>query len=307
VKLSKVWRANLLLLLTAIIWGFAFVPQRLGANAVGPLTYNALRFGLASLVMLLAYPLIRRLEPAGPSAWKPVIVASCLAGVVLFAGSFFQTAGLLYTGAGKAGFITGLYVVLVPLIGLFWKQRTGLATWLGALLAVAGLYLLSVTDDFRILPGDLLVMVGALCWAFHVQALGYFSRRVDPLRLALGQFIVNAILSSVAALLFERNDYASLLSSVVPVLYGGLLSVGVAYTLQVIAQKDTHPAHAALIMVLEAVFAVLAGWLLLGELFGARELLGCGLMLAGMLLSQLGPFFKFAALSGPPVPALPEE
>lgn len=306
-KLSKVWRADLLLLLTAIIWGFAFVPQRIGANAIGPFTYNGLRFGLASLVLVLAYPLISRLEPVGPTGWKQVIGASCAAGLVLFAGATFQTAGLLFTGAGKAGFITGLYVVLVPLLGLFWKQRTGLATWLGALLAVVGLYLLSVTEDFRILPGDLLVMIGALCWALHVQALAYFSRRVDPLRLAIGQFIVTAVLSLAAGLLFERNDIASLASSVVAILYGGLLSVGVAYTLQVIAQKDTHPAHAALILVLESVFAVLAGWLLLGEQFGARELLGCGLMLAGMLLSRLGPFFKLGAVSGAPVSLAPEE
>ncbi len=305
--MSKVWRANLLLLLTAAIWGFAFVAQRVGASAVGALTYNALRFGLASVVMVLAYPLISRLEPAGPRAWKPVIVASCLVGLALFAGSTLQTAGLVYTSAGKGGFITGLYVVLVPLLGLFWKQRTGLVTWLGVLLAVVGLYLLSVTEDFRILPGDLLVMIGAVCWTLHIQAVAYFSRRVDTLRLAIGQFIVTAILSTLGGLLFEHNNPASLASSLIPVLYGGLLSAGVAFTLQVIAQKDTHPAHASLILVLEAMFAVVGGWLLLGEQLGARELLGCGLMLAGMLLSQMGPLFSPGAASAAVAPLSPED
>jgi len=307
-KLSAHWRANLLLLLTAGIWGFAFVPQQLGANAVGPLTYNALRFGLASLALVALYPLIRRLEPAtGSASLRPLVLASCAAGLVLFGGSFFQTAGLQQTSVGKAGFITGLYVVLVPLLGLFWKQRTGLFTWLGVLLAVAGMYLLSVTEDLRILPGDLLVMAGALCWALHVQAVGYFSRRVDPLLLAIGQFIVNTLLSLAAGLAFERSDAAGLAASVVPVLYGGLLSVGVAYTLQVVAQKDTHPAHAALILVLESVFAVLAGWLLLSEQLSARELLGCALMLAGMLLSQLAPFIRLRLASGASAPLASQE
>ena len=306
-SLSKRWRANLLLLLTAAIWGGGFVAQRAGATTIGPMTFNALRFGLASIALLAAYRLVRRFEPEGPSGWKAVIAGSCAVGLMLFLGTSFQTAGLKYTGAGKAGFITGLYVVLVPLLGLFWKQRTVPATWLGALLALAGLYLLSVTEDFRILPGDLLVMVGALFWAFHVQAVGFFSRRLDPLRLSIGQYVVTAVLSLAVGLFLEQNTFASISALAIPILYGGLFSVGVAFTLQVIAQKDTHPGHAAVILVSESMFAVLAGWLLLGEQFGARELLGCGLMLAGMILSQLGPYLNLRPASAVVVPLSPEE
>ena len=292
-KEPKLWRANLLLLLTAAIWGFGFVAQRAGALRLGPLSYNALRFGLASVALLAAYRLIRRFEPAVPTPWKTVIKGSALIGVILFAATTFQTAGLQFTGAGKAGFITGLYVVLVPVLGLLWKQRTGPATWLGGLLALAGLYLLSVSEDFRIQPGDLLVMVGALMWTLHVQAVGYFSRKIDPLKLSIGQFVTTALLSLGAGLLFEPGGLGDLSGALIPILYGGLFSVGVAFTLQVIAQKDTHPGHAAVIMVSEAMFAVLAGWLLLGEKFGGRELAGCVLMLAGMLLSQAGPFLPW--------------
>ncbi len=289
-KDRKLWRANGLLLLTAAIWGFGFVAQRAGALRIGPFTYNALRFGLAALAMLAAYRLIRRFEPLVVTGRKVVLTASAAIGLILFAATTFQTAGLQFTGAGKAGFITGLYVVLVPVLGLFWKQRTGPATWIGGLLALAGLYLLSVSEDFRVQPGDLLVMIGAVMWTLHVQAVGYFSRRVDPLKLSIGQYVVTALLSLGAGLLFEPNPLSSLGGAAIPILYGGLFSVGVAFTLQVIAQKDTHPGHAAVIMVSESMFAVLAGWLLLGEQFGGRELAGCGLMLAGMLLSQAGPF-----------------
>ena len=292
-KMTRLWRANLLLLLTAAIWGFGFVAQRAGAMRIGPFSYNALRFSLACIALLAGYRLIRRFEPAVPSAWKAIAWGSAAIGLILFAATTFQTAGLQFTGAGKAGFITGLYVVLVPLMGLFWKQRTGPATWLGAGLALAGLYLLSVSEDFRIQPGDLLVMGGALMWALHVQAVGYFSRRLDPLKLSIGQFLVTALLSLAAGLLFEPSPLGNLAGATIPILYGGLFSVGIAFTLQVIAQKDTHPGHAAVIMVSESMFAVLAGWLLLGEQFGPRELAGCGLMLAGMVLSQLGPFLPW--------------
>jgi drug/metabolite transporter (DMT)-like permease len=299
-KITKIWRANLLLLLTAAIWGFGFVAQRAGALQIGPLTYNALRFGLAGVALLAGYGFIRRYEPAFPSSRKAVVGAGCAAGTILFIATSLQTAGLQFTGAGKAGFITGLYVVLVPVLGLFWKQRTGPATWLGGLLAVAGLYLLSVSADFKVMPGDLLVMAGALMWALHVQAIGYFSRKVDSLKLSIGQFLITALFSLGAGLIFEHNTFGALGGAAIPILYGGLFSVGVAFTLQVVAQKDTHPSHAAVIMVSESMFAVLAGWLLLGEQFGGRELAGCGLMLAGMLLSQAGPFLhlKAAALRG---------
>ena len=291
---ARLWRANGLLLFASFIWGMGFIAQSLGASGMGPFSFNALRFALGGLSLLAALPLIRRFEPAVPGGVKELVLAGLAAGAALFAGSSLQTAGLLYTLPGKAGFITGLYVVIVPLLGLFWRQKTGPLVWLGCALAVVGLYFLSVSGDFRLSFGDALILAGAFCWAVHVQIIGYFSRRVDPIRIAVVQFLVTAALSLAAGLFFERPSAAAVIATLPAVLFGGLLSVGVAFTLQVVGQKDTHPGHAALIMVSEAMFAVLGGWLVMGERLGARELAGCGLMLAGMLLAVAAPYLQRA-------------
>ena len=212
-----------------------------------------------------------------------------LAGLVLFAGASLQQVGIVYTTAGKAGFVTGLYVVIVPLLGLLWGQRTPGMTWAGAVLAAVGLYLLTVTDGFTLAEGDGLVLVGAFFWAAHVLLIGRLSGRyVEPVLLACLQFSVCAVLSLIVALATEPVTLQGLEAAALPILYGGLLSVGVAYTLQVVAQRDAPPAHAAIILSLETVFAVLAGWLWLNETLTERGLFGCGLMFAGMLLSQWG-------------------
>jgi drug/metabolite transporter (DMT)-like permease len=299
----RIWRANAILLLTAAIWGFGFVAQRLGATGLGAFSFNALRFTLGALALLAALPLVRRFEPAVASSSRAVILAGLAAGAILFAGSSLQTIGLIYTLPGKAGFITGLYVVLVPALGLFWRQRTSSWVWLGALLAVAGLYFLSVRENFTVQLGDALILLGAFFWAAHVQVIGYFSRRVDPIRVAISQFVVTALLSLAAGLLFETPSLAGIRATLPAVLFGGLLSVGVAFTLQVVGQKDTHPGHAAVIMVSEAMFAVLGGWLLMGEHLGARELTGCGLMLAGMLLSVAAPYLRQPTPVSTPAPS----
>lgn len=291
---ARLWRANALLLLTAAIWGMGFVAQRLGATGLGPFSYNALRFGLGAAALLAVLPLIRRFEPEVPATRRELAAAGLAAGAVLFTASSLQTAGLQFTMPGKAGFITGLYVVIVPILGLFWRQKSGVMVWLGAVLAVAGLYFLSVSDDLAIQTGDLLVLAGALFWAAHVQVVAYFSRRVDPIRMAVGQFLVTALLSLLAGLLWETPTLQGVYDTLPAILFGGLLSVGVAFTLQVIGQKDTHPGHAAVIMVSEAMFAVLGGWLLLGERLGSRELLGCGFMLVGMLLAVAAPFLRLS-------------
>jgi len=285
-------RADLLLLLTAAIWGFAFVAQRVGMAHVGPFTFNGVRFALGSLslvpLLLFAprreHPSRRWLPPTRPGilAW-----GGGLAGLCLFAGASLQQVGLVYTTAGNAGFITGLYVVLVPILGLLVRQRTHPGAWLGAGLAAVGLYFLSVTEDFRIARGDFLVLVGAVFWAAHVLIIGWLSPRVEALKLAILQFAACALLSLGTAAAVETITLEGLRLALVPILYGGLCSVGIAYTLQVVAQKDAHPAHAAILLSLEAVFAAIGGGLMLGEVLGRRSLLGCGLMLAGMLLSQL--------------------
>ncbi|HSM89411.1 MAG TPA: DMT family transporter [Desulfobacterales bacterium] len=282
-------KSDVILLLTAAIWGFAFVAQRIGMDHVGPFTYNGVRFALGSLT--LAPLLLAARPPAGPiaapMASRRFIFGGGALGAVLFVAASLQQMALLYTTAGKAGFITGLYVVIVPILGLFWSQRPSAGTWAGALLCAAGLYLLSVTADFQMASGDLLVLVSAVFWSFQVLLVAWLSPRTRPVELAFYQFSVCSLLSLIAAAWFETVAWASIYAASMPILYGGVLSVGVAYTLQVVAQRDAHPAHASILMSLEAVFAAWGGWLLLDETLSLRGWTGCALMLAGMLLSQL--------------------
>jgi drug/metabolite transporter (DMT)-like permease len=288
---SAVLANDALLLLTAAIWGFAFVAQRAGMEHVGPFWFTAVRFALGSLSLLPLVLLRRRTarrstEPAGVPRLR-VMPAGLLAGAVLFGGAALQQVGMVWTSAGKAGFITGLYVVLVPLVGLFWGERAGWPRWLAALLAAAGLFLLTVTRSLALERGDLFVLVGALFWTAHVRLLGWLSPRTDPVALACTQFAVCALLSAIAAAVSEPLAFDALIAAGLPILYGGLLSVGVAYTLQVVAQRRAPPAHAAVLLSLETVFAALGGALVLGERLGPRALLGCALMFAGMICSQL--------------------
>jgi drug/metabolite transporter (DMT)-like permease len=281
-----------LLLLTAFIWGFAFVAQRVGMEHVGPFGFNGVRFALGCLVLL---PLLCKSgirawggHAAAPGLLSPSSLGGgLLAGLVLFAGASFQQVAMVYTTAGNAGFITGLYVVLVPIIGIALRQRTHTGTWIGAALAAVGLYLLSVVDQFTISPGDLLVLIGAFFWAVHVHIIGWLSPRQDPLRIAFLQYVACAGLSLLVAGSIEQNTVDRYLAAALPILYGGVLSVGVAYTLQVVAQTKAKPAHAAIILSLEAVFAAIGGWIILGETLSPRALAGCVLMLCGMLASQL--------------------
>ncbi len=282
-------QADLLLLLVALIWGFGFVAQRVGMEHLGPYAFNGIRFLLGGLCLL---PLaLRRTSVSTEQKNRRIslIKAGSLAGVVLFIAATLQQVGLQYTTAGKAGFITGLYVVLVPMIGLLLHQRTTTGTWIGAVAAAVGLYLLSVTDDFRIARGDLLELIGALFWAGHVLVLSYLSPRTVPVRLAMTQFFVCGALSLLTGFLLETITLQAIMDAAVPILYGGVCSVGAGYTLQVVVQRKAHPSHAAILLSLESPFAALGGWLLLDEMLSGRALTGCGLMLAGMLLSQLWP------------------
>jgi drug/metabolite transporter (DMT)-like permease len=214
-----------------------------------------------------------------------------------------QQAGLVSTTAGKAGFITGLYVVLVPLAGLFWGQRAGWLRWAGVLLAAGGLYLLSVTRQFTIESGDLLVLGSALFWTGHVLLLGWLSPRTDAVALAFVQNTVCAALSGAILPFAERPSLAAIRAAAAPILYGGLLSVGVGFTLQILGQRRAPPAHAALLLSMEAVFAALGGWWILGERLGARGLAGCALMFAGMLCAQLPLLLRLRARAGRPARA----
>jgi drug/metabolite transporter (DMT)-like permease len=292
---GKTLKSDLLLLLIAAIWGGGFVAQRQGLESVGPFTFNGVRFALGSLSLL---PLVligrRRQKPfhgalpeGGPRA---LLWGGTLAGGALFLGASLQQVGMVYTTAGNAGFITGLYVVIVPLLGIWWGQRPSAGTWFGALLAATGLFLLSVTAQFTIGFGDLLELIGAFFWAGHVLLIGWLSPRLDSFKLSALQFAVCSVLSMITAFCTETVNIATILQAGGPILYGGLVSVGFAYTMQVVAQRDAHPAHTAIILSAEGVFAALWGWLLLGETLGARGMLGCCLMLAGMLCSELWNF-----------------
>lgn len=277
-----------MLLLTAAIWGFAFVAQRVGMDHMGPLTFNAIRFSLGALA-LTPILLWQRQRPVSqpPFPTKKWLLPGLITGLVLFVGATLQQIGVVGTTAGKAGFITGLYVILVPLLALTWGRRTHPAHWIGALLAVAGLYLLSIQQGFTISPYDLVVLMGAFVWAVHVHLIDRFSGSVGPVRLAILQFAVCGVLSAMGAIWFETPQWINLVDGIWPILYGAFLSVGLAYTLQVVAQRTADPSHAAVILSLEGAFAALGGWLVLNEILTPRDLVGCGLMLAGTLVSQL--------------------
>lgn len=284
---SKELEADGLLLLTACIWGFSFTAQRVGMDHVGPFMFNGVRFLLGALIMV---PFVLRSRTARPHEGRPRGVGPWVglsAGVLLFMGASFQQAGLVYTTAGNAGFITGLYVVIVPILGFFSGARTHSGTWMGAVLAAAGLYFLSVTAELTIAYGDLLVLVGALFWAIHVLVIDRVAARAEASRLAFAQFSTCAGLSLVAGLMLENASVAGLLDAALPILYGGVLSVGLAYTLQILGQRHAPPAHAAILLSFESVFAALGGWLVLDETMTPRGAMGCALMLVAMFCSQL--------------------
>jgi len=284
------WRANLLLLLTAMIWGISFAAQRQGMEHVQPFTFNAVRFGIGAFFLLPIILFNRGKQGARnqtPILSLPMVSGALCLGMVLFLGASLQQIGIVETTAGKAGFITGLYVIIVPVLGLFWKQKMGAGTWTGALLAVIGMYLLSVTEGFAISKGDFLVLISALFWAIHVLLISRFTKQFDALLLSFFQFAFCSVFSWLAALQGEIISMNGIQGAMLPILYTGIFSVGIAYTLQVVAQKRAHPAHAAIILSLESVFAVIGGYCFLHEIFSIRGLIGCGLMLAGMLISQL--------------------
>ncbi len=303
-----------MLLLTAAIWGFAFVAQRAGMGYVGPFLYNAVRFALGTLSLLPLIAVRRAMarRTAGRTE-SPAFIAPAetvsdgnlaedqasrirglasvawmvLAGVVLFVASSLQQLGIVTTSAGKAGFITGLYVVLVPLIGGFLGRRSDVGRWIGAFLAAGGLYLLSVTEKLTVAPGDLLLLLCAVFFTAHVLLIDRISRHTDPILLSAVQSGVTAVLSFVVAIIFEPVSIPAVANAWAPIAYGGIMSVGVAYSLQIVAQRTAHPTHAAILLSLEGTFAAIGGFLILGEILSARNIVGCGLMLAGMLTAQL--------------------
>lgn len=287
---SKEIKAVFILLLTAAIWGFAFVAQRAGMEHIGAFTYNGIRFALGSASLL---PIIyfsgknNKDAEAKPKAdLKTTIKSGIMAGCILFIAASFQQVGLIYTTAAKAGFITSLYIVLVPVLGIFLKQKTYSTTWIGAVTAAVGLYFLSINEDFSIQLGDLLQLIGAFFWAAHIQVIDRFVKNVDAVKLSSAQFATCSILSLITAFALEDISIGGIYLALIPILFGGIMSVGVAYTLQAVGQRYAKPAHAAIALSMEAVFAAIGGMLILKETMNLRGYFGCALMLAGMLITQ---------------------
>ena len=283
-------RADFLMLITALIWGTTFVAQRIGMDNIGPFLFTGLRFALGALALL---PLLLW-QGRGAARYEPflqrgLLLGGLLMGLALTLGINLQQVGLLFTSVTNAGFITGLYVIVVPLLGMIIGQKTGIGTWIGALLAVVGMGLLSIGADFRVASGDWIQLAGAFAWGVHVLLVSFFVSRHDAIRLAFLQFVTCAGVSLLLSLIFEQSTLAGIWLAAPALLYGGLFAVGVGYTLQVVAQRHAIASHAAVILSLEAVFAAIAGALFLDESLTTRGYLGCMLMFVGMLVAQLWP------------------
>lgn len=277
-------KSDSILLVTAAIWGFAFAFQRLGMDHIGPFLYNGIRFALGSLVL---FPFTRFNKYRSTFSWW-FVIGAMLAGTALFIASSLQQIGLVYTTAGKAGFITGLYVILVPFLGLLLHHTIGRHNWIGAVCAVIGLYLLSIHGHLSLQRGDIYVFFSAFFYAIHVHLIGHMAGRIRSGQLAFIQYATCSIFSLIVAIATEPIQAHAISLAAIPILYGGLFSVGIAYSLQIIGQKYAPPSHAVIFLSMESAFAVVGGWLILGEHMPLRGLIGCGFMLSGMLISQLG-------------------
>lgn len=286
-KKKSIWSGGLLVL-TAMIWGFAFVFQKIGAESVGTFVFNGLRFAMGALSLIPVFLIFER-EKFNKEKFKKTVIASIACGTVLFIASALQQYGIELTGsAGKAGFITGLYTVLVPIISfILYKKKGGAGVWIGAILAVVGLFLLSVGDGFSVELGDLYLLIGAFFWAGHILIIDKFIDGVSPLRFASFQFAVCAALNLIFAAFFDTFDAQAISTALVPLLYGGLASVGIAYTLQIFGQKYTDPSTAAIIFSLESVFSAIGETVVIGSVMTARGYIGCVLIFSGIILSQI--------------------
>lgn len=299
--MSKKLRANIMLVLTAFIWGSSFVAQIKGMDYLGPFTFACVRNFVGGIVLIPVIYLLAALNKKSSSeealvpktedekkAEKKILISGGIAcGLAMFVAGSFQQVGMLYTTAGKAGFITALYIVLVPILGLFIKKKVSPKIWGCVAIAACGLYLLCIKEGFTIGKGDLLVLLCAFGFSIHILIIDYYSPKTDGVKMSCIQFFICGILSAVVMFIFENPEVGLILKSWMPILYAGVLSSGVAYTLQIIAQKDTDPTIASLLLSLESVFAVLAGMLVLHEVLSGREVLGCVLMFVAIIIAQL--------------------
>jgi len=318
--MSRKLRANFLLLITSFIWGSAFVAQSAGMEHIGPFTFNAVRWLVAGIALTPFIMILNKnakdgtesledmhdaqdaRETSGKSN-KTLYLGGLCCGIIILGASSFQQVGLLYTTAGKAGFITTLYIIIVPLLGLFMRKKVGKRIWFCVLLALIGIYLLCMVENLRMNRGDFLMLFSALGYAMHIIVIDYFSPKTNALRLSQMQFLVCAFFSFVLMFVFESPELYNILISWFPIFYAAVLSGAVGFTLQIIAQKDTTPTVTALILSFEAVFAVLTGFVVLNEVLSINEVFGCILMFTAILIAQL-PEKSIAAAQ---LPEKPEE
>jgi len=289
-KKQKSWHSNIMLVLTALIWGIAFVAQSEGMNHVGAFTFNACRFLIGGLMLLPLIFFFRSSNTGRNAAGKELrtgITGGLCCGFFLFIASTLQQMGIAYTTAGKAGFITSLYIIIVPVLGLLAHKRVGWNIWISVLAAASGMYLLCVTDSFAIGKGDTLIFLCALGFSLHILIIDYFSPKASGIVISCVQFFTAGLLSTAFMFITEQPKWGGIYAAGIPILYAGILSCGVAYTLQVIAQKQVAPVIASLLMSLESVFSLLAGMLLLGEQLTPREAAGCILVFGAIILAQI--------------------
>lgn len=293
----KQMKNNAMLLLTALIWGCAFVAQSVGMDYVGPFTFNCVRCLIGSVVLIPVIVLMDRMKKkSGMSEAeirkergdiRTILTGGICCGVVLAAASSLQQFGILFTTVGKAGFITAMYIVLVPILGIFVGKKIRPLILVCVVIAVAGLYFLCMTEQLSLGKGDLFVLLCAFVFSIHILVIDHFSPLVDGVRMSAIQFLTAGLLCAVPMLVWERPVMGEILTAWMPILYAGVMSCGVAYTLQILGQKHADPAVASLLLSLESVFSVLAGWVILGQSLNGKELFGCVLMFVSIILAQL--------------------
>ena len=288
--MKKRYANNLILLIIALIWGAAFVAQSVGMDYVGPFTFNCVRTLIGGIVLIPCIAFLNRGKVRKKTNFtekKRLLLGGICCGVALATGSTLQQFGIMYTTVGKAGFITAFYIIIVPILGLFLGKKCGLSVWISVVIALAGLYFLCITDGFSIGKGDIYVFLGAIAFSIHILVIDYFSPKVDGVKMSCIQFFTCGILSGVGMFLTEHPQMSDILAAWMPILYAGVMSCGVAYTLQIVGQKGMNPTVASLILSMESVISVIAGWLILHQTLSTKELMGCVLMFAAIILVQL--------------------
>ena len=289
-------KSSFLLVLAAFIWGVAFVAQSVGMDYVGPFTFIGARYLIGGLVLIPCIAFLKKLgygddgnksETQKKEEFRIGVKGGIFCGLALFISSSLQQIGIMYTTVGKAGFITALYIVIVPILGIFMKKKVSWTIWISVAVAVIGMYLLCITDGFSIGKGDILVLICAFLFSLHILVIDYFSPHVDGVKMSCIQFLVCGILTAIPALIFEHPQLSAFKGAWGSILYAGVMSCGVAYTLQIIGQKNMNPTVASLILSLESCISVLAGWILLGQKLSVKEIIGCIIMFCAIVLAQL--------------------